>query len=691
MAQTTTPDRLPTTRPTAPSTWRATRHLTPLPRPPVDPELDAPPKMGPDGRIIKKVRPRRTIDLWAGVARWEMIKKVKPVGARVPVLKPAASYIIDMLPPKAYTDDIATSITTKFVHTSTNKVRCPVNCVVWTPEGRRILTGSTSGEFTLWNGLTFNFETILQAHDNAIRALAFSHSGGYLISADQSGVIKYYQPNMNNVAAWQAHREAVRGVSFAPSDSRFASCGDDASVRIWSFEDMREERCITGHGWDVKCVEWHPTRGLIVSGSKDNLVKFWDPRSGQNLSTLHYHKNTIQAIKWNPNGNLVATASRDQTVRVFDIRAMKELHVLKGHKKEVCSLTWHPVHHDLLVSGGAEGSIYFWTLSSSTPSAPRATMDQAHESNVWALAYHPLGHILCTGSNDHTTRFWCRDRPGEGLSGTATSAMEESTEDDGYDALPGFGMASSGMNMTGQDGGQGGMEWEVGNVRPGTGAWGTQGGDEFIPGFGKSTLPASNDNGGSGSGRAPPPPGFGMDDVYDNRGGGGRGGYGDRDYSGHQRGGRGDGRRGDFEPLFRLVEEPRTHSQSRQGITHTQRQAVTEFSEEEKEYVVRAELPGVQKKDLDIHVGNDGRSLTIEGRVHRTNKPQTKESGEGKEVSKDASGPAETYEYRSTFSRTVWFPQAVEAKNARAKLEDGILTLNIPKREETGTQRISLL
>jgi polyadenylation factor subunit 2 len=108
------------------------------------------------------------------------------------------------------------------------------------------LTGSTSGEFTLWNGLTFNFETILQAHDNAIRALAFSHSGGYLISADQSGVIKYYQPNMNNLAAWQAHREAVRGVSFAPSDSRFATCGDDASVRIWAFEEMREERCITG-------------------------------------------------------------------------------------------------------------------------------------------------------------------------------------------------------------------------------------------------------------------------------------------------------------------------------------------------------------------------------------------------------------------------------------------------------------
>lgn len=32
----------------------------------------------------------------------------------------------------------------------------------WTPEGRRLITGASSGEFTLWNGLTFNFETILQ-------------------------------------------------------------------------------------------------------------------------------------------------------------------------------------------------------------------------------------------------------------------------------------------------------------------------------------------------------------------------------------------------------------------------------------------------------------------------------------------------------------------------------------------------
>lgn len=40
---------------------------------------------------------------------------------------------VQLLPPKAYPDNPSTSLCTKFVHTSTNKIRCPVNCVVVSP------------------------------------------------------------------------------------------------------------------------------------------------------------------------------------------------------------------------------------------------------------------------------------------------------------------------------------------------------------------------------------------------------------------------------------------------------------------------------------------------------------------------------------------------------------------------------
>ncbi|KAH9948151.1 WD40-repeat-containing domain protein [Amylocystis lapponica] len=486
-----------------------------------------------DGKTVKKVRPRRTVDCSGGMGRWALLRKTRPNSTYVPYLRPAPPYVIDLLPPKAYPDNLSTSLCTKFVHTSTNKVRCPVNCVMWNPEGRRIVTGSTTGEFTMWNGLTFNFETILQAHESAIRAMKFSHSGIYIVSADQNGVIKYSQPNLNNLAAWNGHREAIRSLSFSPDDSKFATASDDSTVRIWAFEESREERVLTGHGWDVKCVEWHPSKGLLVSGSKDNMIKFWDPRTGTVLSTLHYHKNTVQAVAWSPDGNLLASASRDQTVRVFDIRAMKEYRVLKGHKKEVCSVTWHPVH-PLLVSGGSEGAILHWDLSASAEPppgqsatqqpGPRATLSQAHDSNVWALAFHPLGHLLVSASNDHTTRFWCRERPGDATSVFSGGGEKPpmivdlaGQEEEDEATVPGFGYAG-GWDGKEEDGPEGAF---------GRRAGAEMGGDELIPGFG------ALDNSGSVLGRqsGPLPP---QEDVF------GSGGDGDRDDWGrHSRGGRG--------------------------------------------------------------------------------------------------------------------------------------------------------
>ena len=77
-------------------------------------------------------------------------------------LQPDVLYIPHILPPPSYRENPFNAVTTRFVKTATNKVRCPVFCLAWTPEGRRLITGTSSGEFTLWNGLTFNFETILQ-------------------------------------------------------------------------------------------------------------------------------------------------------------------------------------------------------------------------------------------------------------------------------------------------------------------------------------------------------------------------------------------------------------------------------------------------------------------------------------------------------------------------------------------------
>jgi polyadenylation factor subunit 2 len=260
-------------------------------------------------------------------------------------------------------------------------------------------------------------------------------------------------------------------------------------------------------------------------------------------------------------------------------------------------VTWHPFH-PLLVSGGSEGSIMHWDLtatetsgaSGQTTTAPRATLAEAHDSNVWSLAFHPLGHLLVSASNDHTTRFWSRERPGDqtsvfsaggekppGANAADTStAMDEYDQDDNMMALP--GMSIPGMNWSGQD-----QSFEASNNLPpipiatstengfnrggpgGPSVSGGGGGDDFIPGFGgpPGMSGGMSGSGGGGGGRDSFGRDFPMRDDrdrsrdnydddrdrdrdYDRRGGGGGGrGYRDRDDDwGRDRGGGRNGRWG---------------------------------------------------------------------------------------------------------------------------------------------------
>ncbi|KAK1081444.1 pre-mRNA cleavage and polyadenylation factor (CPF) complex subunit [Friedmanniomyces endolithicus] len=396
---------------------------------------------GDHGGFERRGRPNRrnATDIGTTYVRWMQNRRAPGRSLRgFEVERPSSSYIADILPPAAYKARPADSIPAKHLHSSLNKVRQPVNVVKWTPEGRRLLTGSTSGEFTLWNGTGFNFETIMQAHDVAIRSIRYSHSNEWLLSADQDGVVKYWQTNFNNVQSIRAHDDApVRDVAFAPTDTKFVTAADDTTMKLWDFASGTHESTLSGHQWDVKCADWHPTKGLIASGSKDHTVRLWDPRTGRCLTTLHGHKNTLTMVRFEPsNGVLLASCAREQNGRVFDIRMMRDVFMLKGHEKEISCLTWHPIHSSLLTTAGNDGSMFHYLLDEQSPppgiaatvspydspnpaDAPAQTLYpahrvlHAHEYAIWSMDWHPLGHVLASGSNDRATRFWTRPRPGD--------------------------------------------------------------------------------------------------------------------------------------------------------------------------------------------------------------------------------------------------------------------------------------
>lgn len=95
----------------------------------------------------------------------------------------------------------------------------------------------------------------------------------------------------------------------------------------------------------------------------------------------------------------------------------------------------------------------------------------------------------------------------------------------------------------------------------------------------------------------------------------------------------------------------------------------------DSEVVVRAEVPGARKEDIEVSV--NGNLFTIRGHVERE-----------EEEEKGDYYRCETT--RGSFARTVALPAEVDESGARAELKEGCLEVTLPKAERARKRSIQI-
>ena len=100
-----------------------------------------------------------------------------------------------------------------------------------------------------------------------------------------------------------------------------------------------------------------------------------------------------------------------------------------------------------------------------------------------------------------------------------------------------------------------------------------------------------------------------------------------------------------------------------------------DISETDKEFVVRADLPGLKKDDVKVTF-NDG-LLTIQGE-RKQHKEETKEKYHRVE------------NYYGSFSRAFSLPENIKAEAISCDSRDGVLTVHIPKSEQKKPKEITI-
>lgn len=104
-------------------------------------------------------------------------------------------------------------------------------------------------------------------------------------------------------------------------------------------------------------------------------------------------------------------------------------------------------------------------------------------------------------------------------------------------------------------------------------------------------------------------------------------------------------------------------------------QPPVDIYEDENSVIIKAEVPDVDQKDIEVRI--EGNTLTIRG-----------ERKHSSEVKKENYYRVERY--FGQFQRSFSLPQTINQDKVEASCDKGILTIILPKREETKPKQISV-
>ncbi|UYV13618.1 MAG: protein kinase [Phycisphaera sp.] len=208
----------------------------------------------------------------------------------------------------------------------------PISSARYSPDGRSIASGQTSGTVHVWRDGQPALELLVNAY--RVPMVAFSPDGRLLLCAvvnpDAAMASIFDLTTGTKRYELGGHGIAIRAVAWSVDGTMFATAGDDRTVRIWSAADGLELQAITGLPWGPYGIAFHPEGSVLFAVGPGGSVIVADPLAGVELATLPIHERHVFSIVIGPDGATLYTSGEDSWIGVTDLHHL--LRYIRGNE-----------------------------------------------------------------------------------------------------------------------------------------------------------------------------------------------------------------------------------------------------------------------------------------------------------------------------------------------------------------------
>ncbi|HXW50457.1 MAG TPA: WD40 repeat domain-containing protein [Candidatus Acidoferrales bacterium] len=352
-------------------------------------------------------------------------------------------------PNKNYTEiatastDGSTSLWTKSganLHTFTDQGDM-VTALAFDPSGRHLVTVGRDGSAKLRvlgptgqaSDPTIPLrdpKTNLEGHAGRVNSVVFSHDGRRILTSGSDSRVKIWSTaNGELLINWIGSKPgvAVNQALFSPDDSYVAASMADGTLAVW---DSSTGKTIgsgkTSTASPLVQLAISPNGKTVAAGALDGTVLLFDPTTQQTIEHRDQH-GAINAIAFDASGNRVLSASEDGTAIIADASTGEPEQTLpaKPGSPAVLTASFNPAGNGIETTYG-DGSLNLWTQEG----APVAVVRGNPENTQGVAAFSPDGDLLATGDNAGIVSLWNSASPLKRAAFTHRGSVETIAFDD---------------------------------------------------------------------------------------------------------------------------------------------------------------------------------------------------------------------------------------------------------------------